>query len=203
MSPRDEKQRGAACDLRVALFIVVPAIRLIVVLYEFIYLQKYTACTTAGDRLVAEQSNVCARTTTQQLSLLCRSHSKLLGLLSMDVARSFWWPITATRPGEQVLHIHNGVLVSVYIRHPDEYLLIFCGLKCVYVLLRYSGSPRSIFVNAAAPDNLKNSIYDQFLSCKVRGLVCRRFCEIVGEDDCHCEQLVSSQIDAVNVTVTY
>ena len=37
VSSRGEKQRGAACDLRPALLIVVPAICLVEVLYEFLY----------------------------------------------------------------------------------------------------------------------------------------------------------------------
>ena len=52
----EQQKRGAACDLRVALLIVVPVVCLVVVLYEFLYLQEYTAHTTTGDRLVAEQS---------------------------------------------------------------------------------------------------------------------------------------------------
>ena len=53
VSSRAEKKRGAVCDLRVALLIVVPAVCLVVVLNDFFYLQEYTACATAGDRLVA------------------------------------------------------------------------------------------------------------------------------------------------------
>ena len=113
MSSRGEKQRGRACDLRGALLIVVPAICLVVVLYEFLYLLEYSACTTAENRLVPEQSSVCLRTTTQKLSAHCRSYLKLLGRLSMDVVRPFWWPITAIRPRELVPHLQIGVLVSV------------------------------------------------------------------------------------------
>ena len=67
MSSRGEKQIGGGCDVRDALLIVVPAICIVVVLYEFLYLLEYTACTIVGNRLVAGQSGVWARTTTQQL----------------------------------------------------------------------------------------------------------------------------------------
>lgn len=57
VSVRGEQRRNAACDLRVVLLIVFPAVCLVVVLSEFLYLQEYfSTSSSAAERLVADDS---------------------------------------------------------------------------------------------------------------------------------------------------
>ncbi|CAI5729185.1 unnamed protein product [Hyaloperonospora brassicae] len=163
VSSRGEQQRGAACDLRVALLIVVPVVCLVVVLYEFLYLQEYTAHTTAGDRLVAEQS------------------ARLRSDDAAAAATSLSQPLAATR---SIVNDRRTIVLVANYRDST----------------RCSETLRSIFDNAAAPDNLKISIYDQIYPARDERSCADVFCELVGQDNCRREQIVSSQIDAVNAT---
>ena len=138
------------------------------------FLLEYIRCTTAGDSPVADQSGVCTQTTTQQLSLLCRSHLTLLRRLSMDVARSFWWLITATRPGEQVPHIHIQALLSVKTRPPNYYFLTFFQCKmCLWLaqVLRVAVVARW---RCRSAGKSQDWILWSDLSCKGRAIVRRR-----------------------------
>ena len=74
-------------------------------------------------------------------------------------------------------------------------------VKCVFDLLRCSESLRTIFDNAAVPGNFKLAFYDQIYPARNERSYAEVFCELVGDDDCHRAQLVSSQIDAVNERV--
>lgn len=56
VSSRREPRRGARLDLRVAVLMVFPVICLVVVLYEFLYLQEYAANGAAVDAPVEERS---------------------------------------------------------------------------------------------------------------------------------------------------
>lgn len=56
VSSRGEPRRGAGLDLRVAVLMVFPVICLVVVLYEFLYLQEYAANGAAVDAPVEERS---------------------------------------------------------------------------------------------------------------------------------------------------
>ena len=78
-----------------------------------------------------------------------------------------------------------------------------CGCKkiCVFELPRCSVSLRLIFGNEAALNDRKNSIHDKIYTAKNERSCADVFCELVGIDDCHRTQFVSSQIDAVNATV--
>uniref|UniRef100_A0AAV1TU46 Uncharacterized protein n=1 Tax=Peronospora matthiolae TaxID=2874970 RepID=A0AAV1TU46_9STRA len=162
VSFRGEQRRGAACDPRVSLLIVFPVLCLVVVLYEFLYLQEFTASTTTGDGPVADQS-VYLRT------------GEEVAVESM------------AEPSTALPSIVNGRRTIVMVANYRD------STRCAETL-------RSIFDNAAVPDNLKISIYDQIYPARKERPCADAFCELVGEEDCRRSQIVSSQIDAVNAT---
>lgn len=70
-------------------------------------------------------------------------------------------------------------------------------------ICRCSETLRSIFDNAASPELLKVSIYDQIYLAEGERQCVDVFCELVGEAECRRNQIVSSQIDALNATVRW
>ena len=118
----------------------------------------------------------------------------------MDVARSFWWLITATQRGEQVPPIHIQALLFIKTQPPDDYLLTFFNVKCVFDLLRCSKSLQLLVGNAAMQENRKIEFYDQIYPARNEQSCVDVFCELVRKDNCHCAQFVLPQIDAVYAT---
>ena len=92
----------------------------------------------------------------------------------MDVARSVWWLITATRPGEQVPHIHIRALLSVKTRPPDDYFLTFFGCKMCLWLAQVLGVAAVARWWCRSAGQLQDWILWSDLSCKDQAIVRRR-----------------------------
>lgn len=159
MSAREHRdpRRAVGWDLRVAVLMVFPVICLVVVLYEFLYLQEYTGA--VPDAPVEDRS----------------LH------LREEVARTLH--PAPTEPPSILKDRSTMVLVANY---RDS--------------TRCSETLRSIFDNAVAPQNVMISIYDQIYPEQGERQCIDVFCELVGEEYCRRDQIVSSQINAANAT---
>jgi hypothetical protein len=163
VSARSEPRRGAGWDLRVAVLMVFPVICLVVVLYEFLYLQEY-AGTGAPDAPVEDRS------------VHLRADQELPAVTA------------APEPTEPPSIVNGRSTIVLVANYRDS--------------TRCSETLRSIFDNAAEPDNIRISIYDQIYPAENERQCVDVFCELMGDEYCRRSQIVSSQIDAVNATVS-
>ncbi|KAJ0403153.1 hypothetical protein ATCC90586_010200 [Pythium insidiosum] len=163
---RDRRPGRAGWDLRFGVLMVFPLICLVVVLYEFLYLQQYTATTDVqevalGDRAPAGDINGPQHAPNLRADL----------------------PAATPKPTSIVRGRRTMILIANY---RDS--------------KRCSETIRSIFDNAVFPDLIKISIFDQIYAGEGEIPCAETFCKLVGEAKCRRNQLVSSQIDAVNAT---
>lgn len=148
VSARDRDRRRAGWDLRFAILMVFPLICLVVVLYEFIYLQQFT-------------------TERQQEAAVAKPQERAPHLRA-DV----------TTPPDAIRGRTTMILIANY---RDS--------------KRCSETLRSLFDNAAQPDLLRVSIFDQIYAGDGEKPCVDTYCELIGPE-CRRSQIVSSQIDA-------
>lgn len=193
--PRDRRRAG--WDLRFGVLMVFPAICLVVVLYEFLYLQQYTAHEAPLD--AAAGGGVPG------------SPHERSAHLRRDEELSVKKAVAASTPATTVNGRRTMILIANY-RDSKR-----CGLGangrmrrdrvadvcvCVCVACRCSETLKSIFDNAVSPELLKISIFDQIYAGEGEKPCVEVFCELVGESACRRRQIVSSQIDAAVATVS-
>lgn len=173
-----EPRRGGGWDLRVGVLMVFPALCLVVVLYEFLYLQQFAGDAQAplapvarlrSDPVDARDAQADARTDAERYAEAEPEEAE---------ATEAPAPTTAVRGRRTMIMIAN---------YRDS--------------ARCSETLRSIFETAAEPDRVRVSLYDQIYEAEGERPCVDVFCDLVGEGECRRAQMVSSKIDAANATV--
>lgn len=212
--PRDRRRAG--WDLRFGVLMVFPLICLIVVLYEFLYLQQYTA-------------NEAQDAALQERSVRLRRDEDLLTATFSPKATAVKKPATVVNGRRTMILIANYRDSKRYVGRNVEYcsdvyeclsplqwLWNVCCFEQTHVLMclccsccpcvkknkcRCSETLKSIFDKAKSPELVKVSVFDQIYAKDGEKQCVDVFCELVGESACRRSQIVSSQIDAAAAKV--
>jgi hypothetical protein len=179
VSARDRERRGAGWDLRFALLMVFPALCLVVVLYEFLYLQQFAA---GEAQAAAAQEPALARLRSDQ-----DARPPIREAAQEEAVQVAATLAPTARPTPAPTTIVNGRSTMIMVANYRD------STRCSETL-------RSIFDNAAEPDRVRISIFDQLYAAEGERPCIDVFCELVGESECRRSQLVASQIDAANAT---